>query len=152
MVKKSDNPNTITEEKVEPYIRKIESFLVELASERGAYMARCRALKDEVKGVYEEASADGISRPAFKKAVDTFQLQRKINAIRSELEADTLEVYDQIVTAVEGLEGLPLGDAALERETRERDEKKAAAGGKKKKSASAAVEALAGEAASETAH
>jgi uncharacterized protein (UPF0335 family) len=150
MVKKSDNPNTISEEKIEPYIRKIESFLVELASERGAYMARCRALKDAIKEVYEESSADGISRPAFKKAVDTFQLQRKINAIRSELEADTLEVYDQIVTAVEGLDDLPLGQAALERETRELNAKKAAAGGKKK--ASAAVEALAGEAASETAH
>jgi uncharacterized protein (UPF0335 family) len=139
------------QEKVEPHIRKIESFLVELASEKGAYMARCRALKDEIKNVYEEASADGVSRPAFKEAVQTFGLQRKINAIRHKMEKDALEVYDEIITAIEGLDDLPLGQAALERETRELAAKKATASGKSAKKASPAVEALAGNP-SETAH
>jgi len=115
-----DTSNTIPQEKIEPHIRKIESYLRDLASERGSYMHTCRGLRDGIKEAIKEAHEDGIPRASMKAAVKTLKAQRTLNEIRQELESDMCEIHDQIVEAVEGLEDLPLGIAAVERETRDR--------------------------------
>jgi chromosome segregation ATPase len=115
-----DTSNTIPQEKIEPYIRKIESFLRDLASERGAYMNVCKGLRDGIREVIREANDNGVPRGPMKAAIETLKTQRKLNEIRQELEEDMQAIHDQIVEAVEGLEDLPLGIAAVERETRER--------------------------------
>ena len=140
MVKKqpSSGTNEITEESTRPFVEKIDSFEAELLSEKGSYMARCRSLKDAIKEVYEEASSSGIRRPSLKAAMKRAGLVRKINTIDLTLEADAKEVYDQLNTVIEGMEGLPLGDAALQREAKDRDNKKLG-----RRRASPTVEALA---------
>jgi uncharacterized protein (UPF0335 family) len=115
-----DTSNTIPQEKIEPYIRKIESFLRDLASERGSYMNICKGLRDGIREVIREANDNGVPRGPMKAAIETMKMQRKLNEIRQELEEDMQAIHDQIVEAVEGLEDLPLGIAAVERETRER--------------------------------
>jgi hypothetical protein len=115
-----DTTNTIPPEKVEPYIRRIESYYRDLDSERGSYMNICKGFRNAIKDVIKEAHDNGIPRVPMKAAVETLKGQRKLNKIRGELEPDMQPIHDQIVEAVEGLEDLPLGIAAVERETRER--------------------------------
>jgi uncharacterized protein (UPF0335 family) len=108
--------NEITQEQSEPFIRRIESYLRDLESERGAYMNRCRGIKDEMKTVYEDASGAGVPRASLKAAIDTAQLQRKINKVAAQLEADAHKAFEDLMRVVEGLDDLPLGQAAIERD------------------------------------
>jgi hypothetical protein len=99
-------------------VRRIESYLRDLESERGSYMNRCRGIREELKTVYEDAKNDGIPREELKCAINTAQLQRKINRMAAELEADARQNYEDIIMVIEGLDNLPLGIAAIEREDR----------------------------------
>jgi uncharacterized protein (UPF0335 family) len=115
-----DTTNEIGREQVEPFMRRIESYYRDMESEKGAYMNTCRGYRNNIKDVIKEAADYGIPREAMQRAIKTLKLQRQLNANRRELESDLMAAHDQIVTAVEGLEDLPLGIAAVERETRER--------------------------------
>jgi hypothetical protein len=132
-------PNEITSERVEPFIRKIESYLRDLESEKGSYMNVCKGIRAQMRDVIKDAADAGLPRTAFKEAIETLKLQRKLNKIRAELEEDMIEFHDQIVSAVEGLEDLPLGIAAVEREKREQSERRS----RRRKSS---IDKLAGEA------
>jgi hypothetical protein len=87
-------------------------------------MNLCKGIRAQMRDVIKDASDAGLPRTAFKEAIETLKLHRKINKIRAELEEDMVEFHDQIITAIEGLEGLPLGDAAIAREKREQSERR----------------------------
>jgi hypothetical protein len=42
-------PNEITSERVEPFIRKIESYLRDLESEKGSYMNVCKGIRAQMR-------------------------------------------------------------------------------------------------------
>jgi hypothetical protein len=117
-------PNEITSQQVDPYVRRIDSYLRDLESEKGRYMNIAKGIRAQMRDVVKDAADAGIPRTAFKEAIETLKLHRKINKIRDELEEDMVEFHDQIITAIEGLEGLPLGDAAIAREKREQSERR----------------------------
>ena len=117
-------PNEITGDLIEPHIRKIESFLKDLESEKGTYLNRCKSFRVAISDAISDASDAGVPKAALKKAIETLKLQRRINKLRSGLEEDMQAFHDQIITAVEGLEDLPLGIAAVEREKREAGERR----------------------------
>jgi hypothetical protein len=136
------NPtNGITQDQVEPFMRKVESFLRDLESERGAYMNRCKGLRSAIEETLDDAKAAGLPKAVMKSAIKTLELQRRINKLRAKLEEDAQLEHDMIIAAVEGMEDLPLGIAAVEREKREAAERKL----RRSRKRSAAVDKLAGE-------
>jgi uncharacterized protein YeeX (DUF496 family) len=136
-----DDTNAITQKQVEPFMRKIESFLRDLDSERGAYMNRCKGIKSAIAESINDAKEAGIPKTAMLAALETVKLQRRINKIRAKLEEDAALEHDMIIAAVEGMEDLPLGIAAVEREKREVAERKL----RKNRKRSAAVDKLSDE-------
>jgi hypothetical protein len=136
------NPtNGITQDQVEPFMRKVESFLRDLESERGAYMNRCKGLRSAIEETLDDAKTAGIPKASMKAALKTIELQRRINKLRAKLEEDAALEHDMIIAAVEGMEDLPLGIAAVEREKREAAERKL----RKSRKRSAAIDKLNGE-------
>jgi hypothetical protein len=143
------NPtNGITQDQVEPFMRKIESFLRDLESERGSYMRRCQGLRSAIEETLDDAKAAGLPKAVMKSAIKTLELQRRINKLRAKLEEDAQLEHDMIIAAVEGMEDLPLGIAAVEREKREAAERKL----RKSRKRSEAVDRLAGDEGAETQH
>jgi hypothetical protein len=136
------NPtNEISAAQVEPFMRKIESFLRDLESERGSYMRRCQGLRSAIEETLDDAKTAGLPKAVMKAAIKTLELQRRINKLRAKLEEDAALEHDMIIAAVEGMEDLPLGIAAVEREKREAAERKL----RRSRKRSAAVDKLSGE-------
>jgi uncharacterized protein (UPF0335 family) len=96
------------------YVRRIERLVEEIASERGKYMADCKAIRDEIGDVLDEAKERGVPRRELKAAIKARDLARKIDALRDNFEAEQRETYDQIRTALGDLADLPLGRATLD--------------------------------------
>jgi hypothetical protein len=96
-------------------VGKIEQCFADLLSERGAYMNRCRGIREGITAAYDDAKAAGIPKDALKKAVKTRELERKIAEHVAAMEADTRENYELIRAALGDFGDLPLGAAALDR-------------------------------------
>lgn len=95
-------------------VERIEGVFVDLDSERGSYMKKCQSLREDISNLYDEAKARGIPPKPLKKAVKARELNRKIEALRADLE-DMVdqESYDQIRQCLGDLADTPLGEAAL---------------------------------------
>jgi Arc/MetJ-type ribon-helix-helix transcriptional regulator len=96
------------------FVDSIESHLADLASERGAYMNRCRGIREAITAVYDDAKGKGIRKKALQVHIKERGLEQKILNLRNSMEEDDHENYILLVEAVAGLEGTPLGDAAVE--------------------------------------
>lgn len=124
-VKASDGPSTPTNgfdsDKVAGFVRKIEGHFEDMASEQGAYMARCRTIRDSISVVYAEADALGIPRKVLKAHVDLRRLEQKKKVVVEKLDDDEAETFGQVSEALGDFAMLPLGAAALERANPDRD-------------------------------
>lgn len=98
---------------VSGFVQRIESLGDDLLTERSEYMTRCKSIRGDIKLVLDEAKDAGIPRKELKLAVKTRELQRKVDAIREDLEGDEQDNYDMIRHALGDLADTPLGAAAL---------------------------------------
>jgi uncharacterized protein (UPF0335 family) len=55
-------PKNSIEGRAEPFVRRVESLMDELATLRGRYMAECKAVRGEIKDVYKDAKSWSASR------------------------------------------------------------------------------------------
>src|SRR5258708_6089052 len=62
MAKAADTSNQFDTAVVQNLVGKIEDFFVDLDSERGTYMQRCRNIRESISAVYDEAKARGIPK------------------------------------------------------------------------------------------
>lgn len=92
------------------FVRRIENVMDELLSERGSYMAACKALRGDITDILTEASQAGVPRRELKAAIKARELARKIDALRAGVEL--VETYDDIRRALGDLADTPLGQAA----------------------------------------
>jgi len=115
----SEGTNGLDRDAATSFVDQIERHMSDLLSERGSYMARCRGIREAITGVYDDAKSHGIRRNSLKTLIKERRLERKIIELREALEADDKDNYELLVEAVSGLEGTPLGDAAVERDKRE---------------------------------
>lgn len=95
-------------------VERIENIEADGETDKGEYMQRCKARKEDIADIIEEGKARGIPPKPFKKALSARKLNKKIEALRADL-ADMVdqESYDQIRHALGDLADLPLGEAAL---------------------------------------
>jgi Uncharacterized protein conserved in bacteria (DUF2312). len=102
-------------EKVRAYVSKIEGYFADMESEKGAYMRRCKSIRESIDVVYEEAKALGIPKKVLKAHVDLRKLEGKKEAIVAKLQDDDAETFEVIADALGDFAMLPLGQAALRR-------------------------------------
>jgi uncharacterized protein (UPF0335 family) len=94
-------------EAAKPFVERIENLHADLESKRGAYMAECKVVREDIKLVYIEAKDVGLDPAAIKSYVKSCELERKQREIAAVLEPDTAATYEQLIDAFG-----PLGIAA----------------------------------------
>lgn len=95
------------------FVERIESLNADLASEKSAYMLRCKPIHEAIQQVLDEAVEAGIRKRALKVKVKTRQHLRKAAQLEHELEDDDRASYELLDDAIPGLDDLPLGIVAL---------------------------------------
>jgi DNA repair ATPase RecN len=97
-------------------VGRIEHELAELLSERGAYMQRCKVIRDRINEIYEEAKeANQLPKKVLRKLIQTREFERKIEANLAKLEEDDRQLYQALEDALGDFGDTPLGQAALDR-------------------------------------
>ena len=116
MAKKANEAtNTPDPEDVQRAVRNIEDRYVELASEKGGYMLRCRHIRDRMKGDYESAAERGISQKLLKLIIKERELERRIDGLAGDLEHDERSELEMLMEKLGDFGSLPLGLAAIDK-------------------------------------
>src|SRR5262249_41420070 len=82
------------EGKAEPFMHRVEALKRDLDSERGTYMAKCKALREDIKEVYSEAKEAGVPVRALKGVIKHRELARKQKAIADAMDEDEASAYE----------------------------------------------------------
>ena len=86
-----------------------------IASEQGKYMQRCAKIRSDIAAVYDQAKDHGITKKVLRAKVKHFNLLKKAEKAREDLELDEQNEFDLLSQKLGGLADLPLGKAALDR-------------------------------------
>lgn len=97
------------------FVGEIDKHKEAMASRQGEYMKFCRDQRELISGVFDRAKDAGIPRAELKAVLKERDLQKKIEALREDMEPEQAETFDQIKHALGMIADLPLGDAALKR-------------------------------------
>lgn len=95
------------------FVDRIENLLRQLDSMKGAYMAECKGVREDIREVYSEAEDQGLPKNALRAVVKTRELERRADECRGSLEGEDQNAYDKIRHSLGDLAELPLGQAAL---------------------------------------
>lgn len=99
--------NTL-EGRAQPFVKRIENKLSDLESKRGAYMAACKPIHEDIREIYAEAKDKGIPVKALKGLIEYRRLEKKQVAIATDFaDLDEKAAYDTLVETLG-----PLGFAA----------------------------------------
>ena len=105
----ADNPNLVIE-----FVGRIENLHADLEKEKSAYMLACKALREDLKEVFEQAQDKGLPKKPLKAIVKQRALEKKVAACRDDLDdIDHLSAFDIMKAALGDLADLPLGQAAM---------------------------------------
>ena len=105
----ADNPNLVIE-----FVGRIENLHADLEKEKSAYMLACKALREDIRAVLEEAQGKGLPKKPLKAIVKQRALEKKVAACRDDLDdIDHLSAFDIMKAALGDLADLPLGQAAM---------------------------------------
>jgi uncharacterized protein (UPF0335 family) len=120
MAEETDTADTngFNEQQVKGIVGRIEQHLADLLSERGAYMNRCRGIREGITAAYDDAKAHGIPKKELKALIRTRELERKIEQTRDDLENDERETFEQLQEALGDFGNTPLGQAAVDSKRR----------------------------------
>ncbi|MDC7784809.1 hypothetical protein PQJ75_00890 [Rhodoplanes sp. TEM] len=100
---------------VQDLVERIEECKGDLDSERGAYMKRCRDIRDRIAGVFQEADARGVPSRALKKFLKVRDQIAKARAVLDDLEPKHQETVHDIAKAFGDAADLPLFAEVLKR-------------------------------------
>ena len=108
--------------KVKDYVSRWENVQEDIQTAHMAYMTKVGRLKEDQSDILEEAKSNGIPRRALKKVLKTRELQRKVEAIREDLEGDEVDQYDLLRHALGDLDDDTVKEAALARAKKRAEE------------------------------
>jgi hypothetical protein len=113
--KAAEVTNAPDSEDVQRAVRNIEDRYVELASEKGSYMLKCRHIREAMKRDYENASTQGISQKLLKLIIKERSLERQIDGLAVDLENDERSELEMLMERLGDFGTLPLGLAAIDK-------------------------------------
>jgi hypothetical protein len=96
-------PNTFEPQKVEEVVKRIENLAGELDSQKSEYMLGCRDIRSDIKNVYDEALEAGIAKSVLKAKIKERMLRKKVANCRSTLEAEQIDMFDQVSSALKDI-------------------------------------------------
>jgi F0F1-type ATP synthase membrane subunit b/b' len=97
------------------FVARIEERLGVLDHHKADYKAAVRLIREDIKLIIDDAKQAGIPKRELKAVVRTRELERRVAAVRDELETVERETFDQIRMALGDFGDTPLGQAALDR-------------------------------------
>lgn len=107
------NSKTLNEQGVE-FVKRIETIEAEIDDETTKFKDEMVApLKGDVKSVYEEAKAAGLTKKSVKTIIAARKKERQVEAARRALDMADQSTFDNIRLKLGDLADLPLGKAAL---------------------------------------
>jgi len=112
------NPATTNEpsaEDVQAAVDAIEKLDADLLQVKMACMSQCKNIRKIKAGEYEQAADQGINRKLLRVKVRERALERRIDDLTSEFEADERSEYEMLSQKLGEFGDLPLGQAALAR-------------------------------------
>ena len=96
--------------KAEPFLHKIEGIDADIESEKGRFMAFCKAKRKLIKDHLKAAKDEGIAPVVLKGIVDQRKLQKKIDKIPTDFDMDESAAFRELARVFG-----PLGQAAAMR-------------------------------------
>ena len=114
MTEPKKSGNGPTEAQIREAFDQIVGHFEELATERGAYMARCKSIRERMNAVYDTAADRGITRKVLKAKVKEHDTQQKLLAIRDALEDDDRSEFDKLTEVLGDFGSTALGTHALD--------------------------------------
>lgn len=96
------------------FVDRIENLHSDLAAEKGEFMQKCKVIHADIKEVLTEAKNAGIPKKPLKSLVKQRKLERDIEDIRTDLEGDDQDSFDQLCLALGKFAETGLGAAALD--------------------------------------
>ena len=97
------------------FIERIQNLHGDLESERGAYMAACKKIREDIKEVLAEAESEGFDKKVIKAIVKELELFEKIKRLPDGFDIDTQSQYEALSSALGAFADTALGQAALDR-------------------------------------
>jgi hypothetical protein len=111
----AETTNGIDPALAKQFVGAIQAKFGELLSERGSYMATCKAIRGDIKDLKEAANGKGIPRRALNLLLKELDLEKKLKELRDEAEEDVSAITDMIREALgEDFSEMPLGNAAIQ--------------------------------------
>lgn len=117
MAKPATASNAFDPDTVNNLLGKIDNYDVELLSERGSYMSKCRVLREGIENVFEEAKAKGIPTKELKILVKIRKKESEAKKLYLDLESDQQQTL-AMLAATEKVADLPLWRSAKARSPR----------------------------------
>lgn len=106
--------NGLDPKRTKECVDRIEALAERKQTLHMTYMQECAVINEDIGDVYEEAkTAWGIPKKALKTVIKVRATERKLEAMRDDLETEDQESFDQIRHALGDLADTPLGGAAL---------------------------------------
>lgn len=115
MAKPANTPNTYDPDVVKNLVSRIEGYHTDLASERGAYMNRCRSIREDIDGVLEEAKARGVPKKELRTLVRARQKLEAARRVIDELEPEQRTTVEMLAEAFGDAQDLPLFKSAIDK-------------------------------------
>lgn len=113
MAKPAKTGNGFDPDLTAQFVNRIEALYRERDQKHSEFMNEAKQILAEVSECYAMAKEKGIPKKELKAVVKTRALQRKLDAVRDNLEAEEQEQFDLIRHSLGDLAELPLGAAAL---------------------------------------
>jgi hypothetical protein len=105
--------NTPSSQAIKDSVSRIEQCQRDLLAERGAFMRRCRTIRESIAAVYDESKEKGIQKKELRALVKQRGHERKAQEVRLNLEADERDHFDMLKEKLGDFANTPLGAAAL---------------------------------------
>ncbi len=113
MAKPATASNNFDAEQVNSFLAKIDGYEVDILSERGASMKRCRNIRESISNVYKEAKAAGVPNKELRALVRIRKHEAASRKLYDELEPDQQQTV-AMLAALEKVRDLPLWRFAAE--------------------------------------
>jgi len=83
--------------KARPFVDGVERIMADMESDKGAYMARCKANRERIKEILTDAKDKGLPVKPMKGIIKHRSLERKKQKIAAGLDIDEQAIYAQLV-------------------------------------------------------